>query len=593
MPDSLSMKQQQRRPFITRSDGDGDGTNPTTSPLGSPTMEHIELDTLDVRPKEGNDPDMAKYPLSGNDSEVVLDDDSTAVEDAFQEHYVKIDYEGGSGFSLKKLWRFVGPGLLVSQALLDPGNIESDISQADTSGYKLLWLLLVAHIICIFVQSLAARLGVISGRHLAQHIRLQYPRPFATVMWLLSELAIIGADIQEVIGTATALHILTSMPIWAGVVITAVDSFLFLYIQRLGVRVTELVFGLMVTILAVCFWVEMIMIKPDAKELIKGMVIPRIPQGSIVQAVGIIGCVLMPHNLYLHSALVGSRKLDRRPEARVGAIREAMRYFRIETSISLMYAYLINMAVVVVFCKAFDVLRASGTPYVASLADGATVLSTVLGRGSKYVYAVGLLAIGQSTTMSGTLAGQYVTEGFWNMAVKPWQRVLITRGVSLVPALIVALSASSHMDLLSEIINVIQAVVLSFTIIPLLKLQATVEVVGPEFVFGRVARGAAAMLTLAIVALNAYMVVSVIPLHSPGMYVAMVAVLLVYLGVLSYTALFPLRCTWRQQAWIDWAPSYIRLLFARRSVSGYSPPPDVSSPIEPDGEGATHIPDFR
>ncbi|KAJ2240337.1 hypothetical protein GGI13_007705, partial [Coemansia sp. RSA 455] len=251
MPDSPSMKQQQRRPFITRSDGDGGGTNTTASPLGSPTMEHIELDTLGVRPKEGDDPDMAKYPLSGNDSEVVLDDDSTAVEDAFQEHYVKIDYEGGGGFSLKKLWRFVGPGLLVSQALLDPGNIESDISQADTSGYKLLWLLLVAHIICIFVQSLAARLGVISGRHLAQHIRLQYPRPFATVMWLLSELAIIGADIQEVIGTATALHILTSMPIWAGVVITAVDSFLFLYVQRLGVRVTELVFGLMVTILAV------------------------------------------------------------------------------------------------------------------------------------------------------------------------------------------------------------------------------------------------------------------------------------------------------------------------------------------------------
>ncbi|KAJ2733037.1 hypothetical protein IW152_003360 [Coemansia sp. BCRC 34962] len=584
MPESPFMKQQQRRPFIAHSNGD----TTAVSPPVSPAMEHIELDTLSMA-KAG---DGSK--LGGNVvSEAVVDDDSTAVEDTFQEHYVKIDYSGGgSGFSLKKLWRFVGPGLLVSQALLDPGNIESDISQADTSGYKLLWLLLLAHIICIFVQSLAARLGVITGRHLAQHMRLQYPRPFATAMWLLSELAIIGADIQEVIGTATALHILTSMPIWAGVVITAVDSFLFLYVQRLGVRVTELVFGLMVTILAVCFWVEMIMIKPDAKELIKGMVIPRIPQGSIVQAVGIIGCVLMPHNLYLHSALVGSRKLDRRPEARIGAIREAMRYFRIETSISLMYAYLINMSVVVVFCKAFDVLRASGTPYVASLADGATVLSTVLGRGSKYVYAVGLLAIGQSTTMSGTLSGQYVTEGFWNMAVKPWQRVLITRGVSLVPALIVAVAASAHMDLLSEIINVIQAVVLSFTIIPLLKMQATVEIVGPEFVFGRVGRGAAATLTLAIVALNAYMVVSVIPLNSAGMYVAMVAVLLVYTSVLSYAALFPLKSAWDQKALVDRAPACIRLLFARRSVSGYVPPPEASSPIGP-CDGGTHIPDFR
>ncbi|KAJ1999547.1 hypothetical protein GGI04_004529, partial [Coemansia thaxteri] len=531
------MKQRQQRPFIDHLDGHSSAA----SPMGTPLVEQIELDTLRVHSgpgiEGGDNVEVSKHPLSPASSMPITEDDSTAVEDAFQEHFVKIDYDGNTKFSLKKLWRFVGPGLLVSQALLDPGNIESDISQADTSGYQLLWLLLVAHIVCIFVQSLAARLGVITGRHLAQHIRLQYPRPFATALWVLSELAIIGADIQEVIGTAIALHILTSMPIWAGVVITAVDSFLFLYIQRLGVRATELVFGLLVSTLAVCFWIEMVLIKPDAKELIRGMVIPRIPQGSVVQAVGIVGCVLMPHNLYLHSALVGSRKLDRRPEAREGAIREAMRYFRIETSISLIYAYLINMAVVVVFCKAFDVLRAAGTPYVASLADGATVLSSVLGHGSKYVYAVGLLAIGQSTTMSGTLSGQYVTEGFWNMAVKPWQRVLITRGISLVPALTVALAATAHMDLLSEIINVLQAVVLSFTIIPLLKLQATVEVVGPEFVFGRVARGAAAGLTLAIVALNAYLVVSVISLDSAGMYVAMVAVLLVYIAVLSYTAL--------------------------------------------------------
>ncbi|KAJ2757796.1 hypothetical protein IWQ56_006169, partial [Coemansia nantahalensis] len=445
-----------------------------------------------------------------------FDDASTAVEDAPQ-HHIKIAY-GGSRFSLKKLWQFMGPGLLVSQALLDPGNIESDISQADMAGYRLLWLLLVAHIVCIVVQSLAARVGVITGRHLAQLIRQQYPVPFAAVFWLLSELGIIGADIQEVIGTATALRILTGIPIWAGVVITAADSFLFLYVQRLGVRVTELVFGLLVSTLAVCFWIEMFLIKPPAKDVIKGMFVPLIPKGSVVQAVGIVGCVLMPHNLYLHSALVGSRKLDRRDSTREGAIREAMRYFRIETSASLMYAYLINLAVVVVFCKAFDVLRSEGVPYEATLAEGATVLSHVLGGGSKYVYAIGLLAIGQSTTMSGTLSGQYVTEGFWNIPVKPWQRVVITRAISLVPALVVAVVAGAHMDLLSEIINVVQAVVLSFTIIPLLKLQAHAEIVGPEFVFGRVGRAAAAVLTVAIIALNAYMAVSVIPLHSAGMY---------------------------------------------------------------------------
>ncbi|KAJ2590075.1 hypothetical protein EV177_009132 [Coemansia sp. RSA 1804] len=396
---------------------------------------------------------------------------------------------------------------------------------------------------------------------------MQYPRPFATVFWLLAELAIIGADIQEVVGTATALHILTSIPIWAGVVITAVDSFLFLYVQKLGVRITELVFGLLITTLAVCFFVEMVMIKPDAKEMFKGMFVPRIPQGTVVQAVGIVGCVLMPHNLFLHSALVGSRKLDRRAENREGAIREAMRYFRVETSISLIYAYLINMSVVVVFCKAFEMLRASGTPYKASLADGASVLSNVLGAGSKYVYAIGLLAIGQSTTMSGTLSGQYVTEGFWNMPVKPWQRVVITRAISLVPALIVALTAAEHMDLLSEIINVIQAVVLSFTIIPLLKLQAYAEVVGPEFAFGRISKSVVAVLTLAIITLNAYMIVSVIPLDSAGMYVSLVAVVAVYALVVSYTAAFPLRCVWADRALVDRAPMFVRWLFGRSNFS--------------------------
>ncbi|KAJ2846127.1 hypothetical protein IWW36_004496 [Coemansia brasiliensis] len=526
--------------------------------------EYVEMNAIDSPRESGDQREGSKPGVISH--ELTMEDDQTAVEETFQNHYVKIEYDERR-FSLKKLWKFVGPGLLVSQALLDPGNIESDISQADTSGYQLLWLLLLAHILCIFVQSLAARLGVVTGRHLAQHIKQQYPRALSLVFWMLSELAIIGADIQEVIGTATALHILTTIPIWAGVVITAVDSFVFLYIQRFGVRVTELVFGLMVTTLAVCFWLEMVLIKPDAREVVKGMVIPRIPHGSAVQAVGIIGCVLMPHNLFLHSALVGSRKLDRREETREGAIREAMRYFKIETSISLLYAYLINMAVVVVFCKAFEMLRAEGMSYAASLAEGATILSHVLGDGSKYVYAIGLLAIGQSTTMTGTLSGQYVTEGFWNMPVKPWQRVLITRGISLVPALIVAVTATAHIDLLSEIINVIQAVVLSFTIIPLLKLQDHAEVMGPEFSFGRLARIASLVLTLAIITLNAYMVASVIPLDSAGMYVALIVVVLVYVAVLAYTAAFPLRCVWNRRMLVDRAPSGIRWLFGRAKLA--------------------------
>ncbi|KAJ2666521.1 hypothetical protein IW148_000748 [Coemansia sp. RSA 1199] len=202
------------------------------------------------------------------------------------------------------------------------------------------------------------------------------------------------------------------------------------------------------------------------------------------------------------------------------------------------------MAVVVVFCKAFELMRAEGVTYVASLAKGANVLSHVLGNGSKYVYAVGLLAIGQSTTMTSTLSRQYVTKGFWNMPVKPWQRVLVTCSISLVPALIMALTAAAHIDLLSEIINVIQAFVLSFMIIPLLKLQDHTEVMGPEFAFGHVACILAAALTLAIVTLNVYMVASIILLDLPSMYIALCAVVIVYILVLSYTAAFLLRCVW-------------------------------------------------
>lgn len=494
-------------------------------------------------------------------------DNQTLVEESRHRVAIKYEAESSKKFSLRKLWRFVGPGLLVSQALLDPGNIESDISQAESARCQLLWLLLVSHVVCVGIQMLAARLGIVTGRHLAQHVRQQYPLGMAAVFWALGEIAIIGADLQEVVGTATALRILTGMPMWAGVLITAIDSFVFLYVQRFGVRVTEAVFGVLTTVLAVCFWVEMGMIKPDGREVMKGMVIPRIPQGTAVQAVGIVGCVLMPHNLYLHSALVGSRKLDSREEAQEGASREALKYFGIETAVSLTYAYTINMAVVVVFSTAFTRIAAAGGEVPrASLEEGATVLAQVLGRGSKYVYAVGLLAIGQATTMTGTLSGQYVTEGYWNLALRPWQRVVVTRAISLVPALAVAIAASKYMDQLSEAINVIQAIVLSFTLVPLLRLLAHPEVMGPKFAFGRTTAIASTVLALAIVTLNAYMFSSVIPLDTAATCAGMAMAVIVYALAVAYVAVFPLRAAWSHTTLVDRAaPEWVgRYLFGRR-----------------------------
>ncbi|KAJ1948983.1 hypothetical protein FBU59_001345 [Linderina macrospora] len=554
-----------------RSD-DGDW-QPATYNDGIECSDLQPADAKSITPVPTRQEMFAKTERSTSD-DGVLDDGSTANEDLYKNYHIKVSYSSEkTKFSVRKLLKFVGPGLLVSQALLDPGNIESDISQAEVSGYKLLWLLLLAHILCMFVQSMAARLGVVTGKHLAQHIKQQYPRWYRTIFWMLSELAIIGADVQEVVGTATAFHILTGIPIWAGVVITAVDSFLFLYIQRFGVRVTEMLFGVLITILAVCFWIEMVKVKPDAKEVVKGMFIPRIPHNAAVQAVGIIGCVLMPHNLYLHSALVGTRKLDRSETSRVGAVREAMKYFRFEVVFSLVYAFLINMAIVVVFVKAIAVMADKGLPYEASLVGGATILTNVLGNSSKYIYGVGLLAIGQSTTMAGTMAGQYVTEGFWNIPVKPWQRVVVTRAISLVPALAVGIAATNHMDMLSEIINVIQSLVMSVTIIPLFKLQMHPEIMGKEFAFAHYIKAASFALGTAIIVLNAYMIVSVIPLESAGTYIAMVAALLVYIFVVLHVVLWPLLCVWERRSIVDRAPKPIRWLFGRSQMA----PSEVAS----------------
>ncbi|ORX68698.1 Nramp-domain-containing protein [Linderina pennispora] len=458
-------------------------------------IESSELPPFDAKsitPVPTHQDIFAKTERSALD-EGVLDDGSTANEDLYKNYHIKVDYNSEqTRFSFRKLLKFVGPGLLISQALLDPGNIESDISQAEVTGYKLLWLLLVAHVLCMFVQSMAARLGVVTGKHLAQHIKQQYPRWYRIIFWALSRIGDYRRRCAGGGGHSNGVPHSYGHP--------DLGRFLFLYIQRFGVRVTEMLFGLLITTLAVCFWIEMIMVKPDAKEVVKGMFIPRIPHGAAVQAVGVIGCVLMPHNLYLHSALVGTRKLDRSEASRVGAIREAMTYFRVEVVFSLIYAFLINMAV-------------GGRVCQGNSHDGR--------QGSWLCLRRGVLAIGQSTTMAGTMAGQYVTEGFWNIPVKPWQRVIVTRAISLVPALAVGIAATNHMDMLSEIINVIQSVVMSVTIIPLLKLQMYPEVMGKEFAFAHYIKAASFALVTAIIVLNAYMIVSVIPLDSAGMYVAL------------------------------------------------------------------------
>ncbi|KAJ1920358.1 hypothetical protein H4219_001333 [Mycoemilia scoparia] len=463
-------------------------------------------------------------------------------------------------FSFRTLFQFMGPGFMVSIALMDPGNLEGDIQVAAAAGYKLLWLLLVAHVIGFFVQTISSRLGVITNRHLAQHIKQQYPLLMSTFFWLMAEIAIIGADVQEVIGTSIALQLfIPKLPLWAGVLITIVDSFVFLFIQRFGARITEFTFGTIIAVMAVAFWVEMIMVKPDAVDVVKGIFIPLIPANTALEAVGMIGAILMPHNLYLHSALVGSRKLDRRRAFKIPAIKQANFYYLFETGIAIFFSFLINLAVIVTFVQTFLQLDLAGHDYSPSLRDGGVALQRVLGKTGRYVFAIGLLASGQSSTMAGTIAGQYVTEGFWKIPVKPWQRVVITRCISLIPAMIVALVAGQHIDLLGEIINVIQSVQLPFTMIPLFKLMSCKSVV-IQFSSSWAAILGYFILVLGIYAINVYTLVSQVSGSSAAIR-AIVMILLAFYGlILIYIGLRPLRTT--PNSWVDKYP-IIRDLLGR------------------------------
>ncbi|KAJ1909204.1 hypothetical protein IWQ60_011295 [Tieghemiomyces parasiticus] len=411
-----------------------------------------------------------------------------------------------STFSWRKLWRYAGPGWLMAVAYLDPGNLESDLQSGAVAGYGLIWLLLWSHVVGFVIQCLAAKLGVVTGRHLAEHANAGYPRLASRLLWFVAEIAIIGSDIQEIIGTAVALRILLNLPLWAGVLITAVDSFLFLLLQARGVRWLEAFFVALIATMAGCFWVEMFLSHPPVLSVLRGLAVPGVPAGSVTQAVGMVGAVIMPHNIFLHSALVMSRKIDRSPAAAHGGIREANFYFRIESAVALALSFLINMAIMVVFARVFyDPTQPDRA--LPGLYDAADVLQRALGsRGARYLWAVGLLAAGQTSTMTGTMAGQYVMEGFWQWRVRPWQRVAITRSIALVPSLAVALLATGRFDSVGEILNVLQSIQLPFALVPVLKFTSHPHVVG-VFANGRFVRLVAGALTLVVLGFNAFLLV--------------------------------------------------------------------------------------
>ncbi|MBA0691713.1 hypothetical protein Goari_009327, partial [Gossypium aridum] len=394
------------------------------------------------------------------------------------ESILNVDYV--PPFSWKKLWLFTGPGFLMSIAFLDPGNLEGDLQAGAIAGYSLLWLLMWATVMGLLIQLLSARVGVATGRHLAELCREEYPTWARLVLWFMAELALIGADIQEVIGSAIAIQILSNgaLPLWAGVLITASDCFVFLFLENYGVRKLEAVFAVLIATMALAFAWMFGDTKPNGKELLIGILVPRLGSKTIRQAVGVVGCVIMPHNVFLHSALVQSRDID--PKKR-GRVQEALNYYTIESSVALLVSFMINLFVTTVFAKGFYGTKQANN---IGLVNAGQYLEEKYGGGLfpiLYIWGIGLLAAGQSSTITGTYAGQFIMGGFLNLRLKKWLRALITRSFAIVPTIVVALvfnTSEASLDILNEWLNVLQSIQIPFALIPLLTLVSKEHVMG-------------------------------------------------------------------------------------------------------------------
>ncbi|GAB3769783.1 Nramp family divalent metal transporter [Spirosoma horti] len=370
----------------------------------------------------------------------------------------------GGGF-FKTLRAYAGPGLMVAVGYMDPGNWATDIAGGARYGYRLLSVVLISNLFAILLQHLALKLGIATGRDLAQACRDHYSKPVSIGLWLLAEIAIAATDLAEVIGSAIALNLLFGLPLTVGILLTALDVLLLLFLQNKGFQLIERIVASLIFLIVGCFGYELLVSKPDIAGVVSGL-IPRTEiisnPGMLYIAIGILGATVMPHNLYLHSSIVQTRNFGRNDEGRKSAIK----YATIDSTVSLFLAFFINAAILILAGAAFHF---SGNQQVADITDAHRLLDPVLGvKMAGILFAVALLASGQNSTLTGTLAGQIVMEGFINLRVKPWIRRLITRLVAIVPALIVAILYGEHgtseLLVLSQVVLSLQ---LSFAVVPL------------------------------------------------------------------------------------------------------------------------------
>jgi manganese transport protein len=366
---------------------------------------------------------------------------------------------------LRRFLAFAGPGYMISVGYMDPGNWATDIAGGSRFGYTLLAVILLSNLMAILLQALAVRLGIASGRDLAQACRDQYPKPVNFALWLACEAAIVACDLAEVIGTAIALQLLFGLPLIAGALLTALDAFLLLLLINRGFRLLEAFVIALLVVIAACFALQIAAAAPPIAEVLRGFVpTPRIvaDPNMLYVAIGILGATVMPHNLYLHSSIVQTRAYGKSVEAR----RSAIRWATVDSTIALTLALFINAAILIVAAAVF---HANGHDEVAEIGDAFRLLSPLLGLGiASTLFAVALLASGLNSTVTATLAGQIVMEGFLRLRIPNWARRLITRAIAIVPVIVVtALYGEKGTGQLLVLSQVILSMQLPFAVIPL------------------------------------------------------------------------------------------------------------------------------
>lgn len=407
---------------------------------------------------------------------------------------------GQSGSVWKKIAAFFGPAYLISVGYMDPGNWATDLAGGSQFGYKLIWVLLMSNIMALLLQGLSARLGIVRGRDLAQASRETYSRPVNFVLYLLAEIAIVACDLAEVLGMAIGLQLLFDIPLIWGVCITVLDTFLLLFLINKGVRKMEAFIIALIIVIGVSFIVEMYLAQPVLSEVVSGLV-PSLPDSTALYiAIGIIGATVMPHNLYLHSSLVQTRKFNKNKKG----LKQAIKYNLIDSAIALNLAFFVNAAILILAAATF---YKNGMFEVAEIQDAHQLLAPLLGsKWAAILFALALIAAGQSSTITGTLAGQIVMEGYLNIRIQPWVRRIITRMIAIVPALITVIyfgeRSTGELLVLSQVVLSLQ---LGFAIIPLIHFVSDKQKMG-SFAIGKLTKLVSWIVALTIVALNVKLV---------------------------------------------------------------------------------------